>query len=394
MNLAFQQHSFAMGCAVEYGPEVYKRIGNLIQEYGCRRIFLVTDENLVRVGLSKKVNEPIKEQGADIVVFDKIMTEPTDTFVHEGAKSLKDSNADMVVALGGGSVMDAAKCIAAMVVNPGSIVDYEGVENKFENRRTQPLVTMPTTSGSGAEIAGWAVITDTSRSYKMSIGSEYLTPDVALVDPVLTLDLPPRQTAYSGFDALSQAIEGMISRRRTPITLGLGMHAVKLIAKNLPRAVSRGWDLEARSNMSIGSLMAGMVINISGCVAVHSLAETLGGFYHIPHGLAVGLCLPHVLKYNMPGDYDLLAEIAQALGENTSDKSVRDAASICIRSLYQMLDDLDFPTLKDVGLKEEDIPKIAQLAVDNACTADNPCEPSPEDFETMLRSAYFNEREF
>lgn len=288
--------------------------------------------------------------------------------------------------------MDAAKCIGVMAENSGSIVDYEGAESHFPNDGKCPLITLPTTSGSGAEIAGWAVITDTSRNYKMSLGSPYLRPEHALVDPTLTMDLPPAQTAYSGCDALSQAIEGMLSKRRTPISLALGIHAVQLISENLPRAVARGWDMEARSNMSTASLLAGIVIDISGCIAVHSLAETIGGMYHQPHGLCVALFLPHVMRFNFPGDYVLLAKIAQALGIKTEGYSTRDAAELSIFWVNQLLADLKFPELRQIGLKLADISRIAQLANQNVCTADNPRPMRVEDFESILKNATQDQR--
>jgi len=387
MNLALVQHAFSMKTLVEYGPEVFRKSGDIVKQSGGKKVLLVTDGNFAKTGLIEKVSQPIKEKQIAVELFDRVTTEPTDTIVQEGVARLKESKSDFIVALGGGSAMDAAKCIGVMAENPGRIMDYEGVESNFPNDGKCPLITLPTTSGSGAEIAGWAVITDTSRNYKMSLGSPYLKPDYALVDPVLTLDLPPAQTAYSGFDALSQAIEGMLSKRRTPISLALGMCAVKLIAENLPRAAARGWDLEARSNMSTGSLLAGIVIDISGCIAVHSLAETIGGMYHQPHGLCVALFLPHVMKFNFSGDYSLLAQIARALGVNTEGYSTRDAAELSIFRVNQLLDDLKFPGFHEIGLKEEDIPKIAELASRNVCTADNPRPMGVGDFEAILREA-------
>lgn len=392
MNLALVQHAFSMKTQVEYGPEVFRKTGDIVKQSDGKKVLLVTDGNLDKTGLIEKVSQPIKEMQIEVEIFDHVTSEPTDVIVQEGVTRLKETKCDFIVALGGGSAMDAAKCIGVMAENPGRIMDYEGVDSNFPKDSKCPLITLPTTSGSGAEIAGWAVITDTSRNYKMSLGSPYLTPDYALVDPVLTLDLPPTQTAYSGFDALSQAIEGMMSKRRTPISLALGMHAVKLISENLPRAMARGWDLEARSCMSTGSLLAGIVIDISGCIAVHSLAETIGGMYHQPHGLCVALFLPHVMNFNFPGDHLLLAQIAQALGTNTEGYSTRDAAELSIHSIYQLLNDLKFPGLREIGLKEEDIPGVAELAVRNVCTADNPRPMRVEDFESILKDALQDQR--
>ena len=387
MNLAYGQHSFALPTKVEYGPQVHEKIGAVGNQLGCRKALLITNSNLVKTGLAEKVMRPLRGAGLEVIVFDQVATEPTDVLVESGVKVLKETRCDLVVALGGGSAMDCAKCINVMTDNPGRITDYEGAEGLFPQDALRPLITLPTTSGSGAEIAGWAVITDTARSYTMSLGSLYLTPDYALVDPVLTLDLPARHTAYSGFDALSQAIEGMLSRRRSPISVALGMHAVQLLSENLPRAVARGYDLEARSNMAIGSLLAGIVINLAGCIAVHSLAESVGGFYHIPHGLAVALFLAPVLRFNFPGDHSLLAQLARAMGLNTEGFSTHEAAELAIDRVEQLLEELRFPTRAEVGVKGADIPKLASLALGNVCTSDNPCPMSQDDFEAILRDA-------
>ena len=392
MNLAFGKHFFTLGPSVEYGPGVHERIGEIAAEWGSTKAMIVTDPNMVKAGIVKMVADPLEKQGIQVIVFDKVVSEPTDTQVYEGVALLKEAGADLLVGLGGGSAMDAAKAIGVMAENPGKLTDYDQAVSNFPNDKKVPLITLPTTSGSGAEIAGWSVVTDSARSAKMSFGSAYLEPEMALVDPLLTMSLPRDQTAYSGFDALSQAIEGMLSRRRTPISIALGLYAVQLIAENLPRAVAHGWDEEARANMSIGSLLAGIVINTSGCIGVHSLAETMGGLYHKPHGLLVGLCLPHILKFHLPGDHSLLAKVAEALGVDIYGFSEYEAAKMAIGRINQLLDELNFPLLSEVGLKAGDISKVAQLAMGNACTPDDPCINKESDFVRILEEALSDER--
>lgn len=380
-----EQHSFYIGTRVDYGVGVHEKVGDVVRGLGGRRVLLVTDANLTKIGLASKVARVLEGQDIGVEVFDGITSEPTDVNVKDGAALLTKTAADAIVAVGGGSVMDCAKCIGVMGSNSGTINDYEGASSRFKQDSTRPLVTLPTTSGTGAEVAAWAVITDTSRSYKMSVGSRYLQPDHALVDPVLTLDLPPRPTAESGFDALSQSIEALMSLRRSPIAEELGLMAVRLISENLPTAVVRGWDLEARANMALGSLLGGVVMTLAGCVAVHSLAETLGGKYHVPHGLTVALSLPLVLEHNFAGDIPLFARVAKALGVETSGLSTREAAGTVVPRIRQMLNDLEFPTLAELGLRSEDIPELACLAQVNPSTPDNPRPLKVQDFETMLR---------
>lgn len=392
MNQTFSQYSLYIGTDVKYGPGVHEQIGPIAKDLGAKKAMLITDLTLVKINLSEKVVLKLKEQGIEADIFDEIETEPTDKHVHSGVSFLKKSTPDLLVALGGGSVMDCAKCINMMAYNPGHITDYEGESSNFPNDSPLPLIALPTTSGTGAELAAWSVITDTSRSYKMSFGSPFLLPDYALVDPVLTLDLPPKPTAYSGFDALSQVIEGMLSRRRSPISHQLGLYAIKLISENIGTATQRGWDLQARSNMALSSLLGGINMILGGCIIVHSIAETIGGLYHLPHGLTVGLVLPHMLTFNLAGDVQLYAEIAGALGANISDMSIREAADQVVPLINKMLNDLEFPTFSDVGLKEEDIPKIARLSFTNPNTADNPRTLTIEDFEAILRGCLADER--
>jgi alcohol dehydrogenase len=381
MNLATAKHLFVLGPAVEYGPGVHQNIGSVAKGWDCKKALFVTDRILVQEGVVAKVSAPLEAEGIAVEIFDQVTTEPTDLFV----AMLKNTGADLVIGLGGGSAMDCAKAIAVMAENTGSVVQYAGAAATFPNDKKVRLMTLPTTSGSGAEIAGWSVITDSARSVKLSFGSPFLEPEYVFVDPELTINLPRRATVFSGMDALSQAIEGMLSVRRTPISVALGLYAVELLTDNLPKVYSHGWDLEARSNMSIGSFLAGIVINTSGCISVHALAETMGGLYHKPHGLLVGLCLPHVLSFLLPGDHELLAQVANALDVNTDGLTTYEAAQMAIVRVHELLAELEFPTLKEIGLKEQDLPQIASMAMANVCTLDNPCTMTEQDYVSILK---------
>ena len=384
MEDIFNPYSFDVGTKIKYGVGAHKQVGVVAKDLNVKKAMLITDPALVKNQLAEKISDELKAQGITTEIFAEIGSEPTDKQVHSGVAFLKKIKPELVIALGGGSVMDCAKCINVLSFNDGTINEYEGASSNFPNDSPIPLVAMPTTSGTGAELAAWAVITDTSRSYKMSLGSPYLLPDYAMVDPILTLDLPPKPTAYSGFDALSQVIEGLLSRRRSPLSHQLGLLAIRLITENIGIATRRGWDLEARTNMAMGSMIGGMNMILGGCIIVHSIAETLGGMYHLPHGLTVGLTLPHMLQFNLAGDVPVYAEIAKAMGVNTDGMSTREAAGTVVPRINQLLNDLDFPTFKEAGLKKEDIPQIASLAMDNPSTPDNPRSMTIEDFEAIL----------
>jgi alcohol dehydrogenase len=387
MNLAFGKFGFTTGTKMRYGPGTHEEIGGILKELGAKKIFLVTDPNIVELEMTAKLTDLLGVDGAKVDIFDEVPTEPTDEHVRSGVALLKEKGSDVVVALGGGSVMDCAKMVNVMAENSGELSDYDGIPSQFPNASPRPLIAIPTTSGTGSETAGWAGITDTSRDVKMAFLSSLLEPNFAIVDPFLTLDLPPRPTAYSGIDALSQAIESMLHLRRSPIAIALGMHAVQLISKNLVRAFAHGYDLEARSNMSFGSLLAGYSKRLGGCIVNHSIANTVGSAYHLPHGLMVGVFLPHVLRDLLPSDTELLAQIAQAMGAVTSGVSERDAAEMVVVQVCQLLEDLEIPTLAELGVMEDAVPDLAKGSMEDAGIGGNPRPMTQQTCETIIRAA-------
>ncbi len=387
MNLSNGKFWFATRTRVDYGSGVHKEVGNLAKKLGCTKALLVTDANLSKIGMADQIASLLREQGVATEIFDRVDAEPTVEHVEAGVAFLKAAGSDIVVALGGGSAMDCAKIVNVMAENPGHLVDYEGLPTRFLHDSPRPLIALPTTSGTGAETAGWVSIADPARNYKMGMASEYNEPEFALVDPVLTLDLPPRATAYSGVDALSQAIESMLHRRRSPMSIALGLHAVRLASENLATAVTHGWDLEARANMSYASLLAGYAKRLGGCIVGHNIANTVGGLYHVAHGLIVGVVLPHILQFCLPGDVEMLADIARAMGVESAGYSDRETAELGIAAINQLLEDIEIPTLSELGIQEKDLPEIAKQTLSDSGVAGNPRPLTVQGVEGILRAA-------
>ena len=281
--------------------------------------------------------------------------------------------------------MDTAKGVGVLMSHGGIINDYEGLD-----KVTKPicdLIAIPTTVGTGSEVTFWSVITDTKRHFKMSVGSPLVAPKLALVDPELVASLPPSIIASTGMDALTHAIEGYTCTLAEPITDACGIYAIKMIADNLRNAVYTD-DSQAKANMLLGSLIAGICFGNSDIAGVHCMAEALGGLYDTPHGIANAILLPYVMEYNYVASVDKFAEIAKAMGEPIDGMSKRDAAYRAVLAVHKLNEDLNIPTLRDIGAKEEDLQELAQRSSVNVSVDSNPRKAGVSDFLALFQKAY------
>jgi alcohol dehydrogenase class IV len=275
-----------------------------------------------------------------------------------------------------------------MAVNGGSVYDYFGYDKM--NKPGLPLITIPTTAGTGSEVTIWAVITDTRRDVhvKDAIGSALICPAVALVDPLMTISMPPQLTAYTGMDALSHAIEGYWALAANPISDVLALDAIRLIVNNLPQAVFNGDNLEARDNMMLGSMLAGIAFSNSDTAAVHSLGEAIGGMYDLHHGHMMGTLLPYVMDYNLMACPERFVDMAAAM-ETRSHKLLKiETAWKSIDVVNRLLKVMMVPGLKDSGVREDSFGKLAEIAMQNLGTVDNPRKMTTQGFEEILKNAY------
>jgi alcohol dehydrogenase class IV len=369
------------GCADQIGPELKTLKG--------KRVLIVTDPGIIKAGLLDRIGPSLKKTGIRVTVFDQVEPDPHIEIVDQVLSRLKEEKCDSVIGLGGGSSLDIAKLVAAMAVNPGHISDYFGVD--LLTKPGLPLIAVPTTAGTGSEVTPIAILSDQAEHLKKGVVSGHLFPRLALLDPVLTIGLPPAVTAFTGMDAFIHAVEAYTSVNANSLTDHLAFRAMELTFGNILTAYARGEDLEARAKMLEGSLLAGLAFANAGVTAVHAFAYPLGGeFHHIAHGLANSVMLIHVLRFNMLGNLSKFAEVALALGLPVEDLTDRQAAEEGIEAIEELMIDLNLPLrLRDLQVPEEAIPGMAQGVLKvTRLLANNPRRITLEDAERIYRSAW------
>jgi alcohol dehydrogenase len=374
---------FLLPTRIEFGPGVAERVGEEAAALG-RRAFVVTDPGIERAGLVALVVERLVASGLEVSVFAEVEANPRVATVDRGAGMARDFGADVVVALGGGSAIDAAKGVSAVTRHGGTVLDYEGLEKV--PGPVVPVVAIPTTAGTGSEVTLWAVITDPKRQFKAPIGSFHLAPRVALVDPLMTLSLPSLLTAATGIDALTHAIEAYTARCSNPISDALVLYAMELVGTHLESAVQNGGDVRARSGVMLASLLGGIGFGNADTAAVHSMAEAIGAVFDVPHGVANAIFLPYVVQHNLSAEPDRTARIGRALGLETSDLPVGEAAEATVAALLELIRRLSIPTLSETGITEADLPKLAATAMMNSGTPDNPVEMDEASFLALFQT--------
>jgi alcohol dehydrogenase len=364
--------NFQIKTKIIFGRGSLSGLGEIAGEMGAQKCLIVADPALEALGYIDAARKALSAKAVDSLVYAKVEPEPYLDGVEDAAALGRDFQADLVIGLGGGSAMDTAKAAAVMVTNDGKAEDYIGLD-KVELPGLATLM-VPTTAGTGAEVTFTAVFTNRETKAKGGINSPFLFPDVAVLDPELTINLPPSVTAATGMDALTHAVESMTSRSASVFTDALALGAIRLIGRNLRRAVFRGDDIVARENMLYGALLAGMALADAGVGAAHAMAYPLGGFYRISHGLANAMLIPHVMEFNLPAAEDKFAMIAGALGEPVEGLPARLAGASAVDSVRTLCEDIGIPQcLAEVGVPFEDIPKL----VESALKVTRPVENNP-----------------
>ncbi len=365
------------------GPKAGVRLGQALAGFGHRRILIVTDAQVVKLGLLKGLTAALTRAGAEYVVFDAVTADAPIPVIEKGIAFCQRRGCDAVVAFGGGSPMDAAKVIAYAVANrkaPRKLVGY------FKGLRAPlPLYAVPTTAGTGSEVTVAAVISDPEAGQKLVIADTRLVPAMAALDPTLMTGLPPAVTAATGMDALTHAVEAFIGQWATDHTDRMALAAVGLVFENLRVACREGRNLEARERMSLAATYAGFAFTRANVGYVHAIAHQLGGRYHVPHGLANAIALPHVLRFLAPAVTKRLARLAVAAGVGKSVERPSVLAKRFIESIEKLSRDVKIPPTLD-ALKEADIPALARAACWEADTNyPVPKYMSPEDCEGVIR---------
>lgn len=360
-----------------------------IQNYGFRKALIVTDTPLHReLKATKVLTDLLDKIGVDYAVYDGIEPNPNIAQVNAGAALVKEEDCDFIVSFGGGSPHDAAKAIGILATHGGDIRTFEGV-NKM-SKPMMPLVAINTTAGTASEMTRFVIITDETRHVKMAIVDWRTTPTLSVDDPDLMEAMPPALTAATGMDALTHAIEAYVSTAATPVTDSAALHSIKLIGKFLPRAVENGHDHEAREMMTYAEFLAGMAFNSASLGYVHAMAHQLGGYYDLPHGVCNAILLPHVQAYNAEAVPERFIEIADALGVDTREMPAAQAAEVAVSKIRSLSKEVGIPpnlaTFESV--KTEDFPTLADNAMNDACGATNPKQPSRDEVIQLFQEAY------
>ena len=363
-------HDFRFGpmSRIVFGPGKAKEAGSIARELQGTAALLMTDAGLYRLGLTGTIETSLKEAGIRVEVFDGVVTEPTLASVEAAEAMFRERSCDVIVAVGGGSTMDSSKAVSMLIGNGGRFPDYtqrrtgdDWSPGKVASNKGPDIITVPTTAGTGSEATGGAGVFDPDSGIKLWASGPYTRAAVALCDPVLTTSMPPKVTADTGFDALSQGIEAVVTLPFNPYADALLLTAIEAIGKNLPKAFANGANLEARAAMLGAATMVGTSFPYGGLIHVHTFAEVLGDLTHLPHGRLIGLMLPHVLEWAAIGCPEKLARIAVALGERVDGLSEHAAAERCLAAVRRLRTECEIEEpLRSHGMDEAALQTCAE----------------------------------
>ena len=372
-----------------FGAGARRMLADEFRGRGYVRAFVVTDKDLIRFGVAGKVTGVLDEAGIAYEIFSDLKPNPTVKNVQAGVEAFRRSGADAIVAIGGGSAMDTAKAVGIIAANPafGDVVSLEGTAPTAN--RSVPVFALPTTAGTAAEVTINYVITDEANTKKMVCVDPKDIPAVAIIDAELMAAMPRGLTAATGMDALTHAIEGYITKGAWTLTDMFELKAVELIARWLPAAVENGADTEAREGMAVAQYIAGMGFSNVGLGLVHGMAHPLGAFYDIPHGVANALLLPYVMQYNMESSLVKFGDVARAMGVDTAGMDTRQAAQAAVDAVRALAVRVGIPQrVSSLGVREEELPRLAASALADVCTPGNPRDTSAEEILALYREAF------
>lgn len=376
--------SFVMPTRIEYGKGIVEKLPEILKEFNVKKPLFITGSGSTRKVLLPMATKYLDKAGIPYAVFDQIEANPKDYNVENAAKFAAENKTDGVIALGGGSPIDAAKAALAIISYGGTLKDYYG-RWKVPGP-VQPFFVIPTTAGSGSEVTFSSVITDTSETFKKTVKSQYFGPKVALLDPDFTISLPAGTTAATGIDALTHAIEAYSCTVSEPISDACALYAIELIAETIREAVFNPSNVEARSGMLMGSTLAGIAFSHSDVASVHCMAEALGSLYDAAHGVCNAILLPYVMEYNMEYCVERYARVGRILGSTAADDKA--AAKDAVELVKKMVADVKLPTLKDLGIKNPDIEKLSAMSEENGSTPDNPRPITKKEYAELFVKAF------
>lgn len=359
---------FIMPKQIISGENALQQSKEVIRTLGTKAL-VVSGKVMNRIGNVRIVTNLLDEIGIGWTVYDDITGEPDDVMIDGGVEAYKANGCDFLIAIGGGSPMDSMKAIGALITNPGKIADYMGKEI---TNPLPPMVAIPTTAGTGSEATQFTIITDTKTNIKMLLKGTVLIPDVAIVDASFTVSSPKSVTNATGLDALTHAVEGYTSKKASPLTDVYAVDAVKRIFQYLPRAYENGEDMEAREEMILAALEAGVVINNSSVTLVHGMSRPIGANFHVPHGLSNAMLLKVCLTFALDGTYERFADLGRAIGAATEEDNDETAAKAFLDAIIQLCETLEVPTLAEYGVDKEAFCEVMDKMADDAIASGSP----------------------
>lgn len=377
---------------VIYGKNSVLELPSIIKSLGGKKLLLVVDPNFSSTPFFNDIVSLIKKEGVEFFIFDRIYGEPTVEIGDECGEIGRKNKCDIVCGIGGGSTLDTAKAASILITNKGSVKDYQGL-NKV-SKAGVPKIMIPTTAGTGSEVTFTAVFIRKDINKKGGINSPFLYPDYAILDPVLTISVPPEITASTGLDALCHAIESYISRKANFLTEIVSLQAIKLIWKNLPIAYENGENINARENMLYGSFLAGIGLANAGVTAIHSMSYPLGGRFGVPHGIGNAILLPYVLEFDFKKDVSFtiekeFSEIVDFIMPQYKEKSENFKANLLIEEIKNFVKRFKMPKLRDLKIPKEIFPEIAEEALSVSVPIENnPYPIKKEDIIQIYKNAY------
>jgi alcohol dehydrogenase len=382
-----ESFGFTVPTQVTFKIGAAEGIADEAKALGGTRALVVSDKGVIAAGIVDPIMKLLQDAGLEPRIFSDFSANPKDFECLEGLKVAQEHQADILIAIGGGSSMDMAKAIGTLQTNGGHPFDYAGIG--LIKTPLPPLIAVPTTSGTGSEVTAFSVILDTKNHVKVNLVSPHLAPRVALMDPMLTRTVPPSVTAATGMDAFCHAFEAYTCTLANPITEGLALYAMELVGRYLERAVDDGNNIEARTKMQLASTIAGLAFSNADCCGVHCMGESIGGLADMPHGVACAIFLPYVFEFNMTADPTKHAKVGEILGLDLRGLSPEEGAKKTQEYILRWEKDLNIPHLKDIpGVNPAEFDRAAQGAVQNVSACSQPRETGRADYKKMFEEAY------
>lgn len=377
---------FSIPSSVAFAPGNSKTVGHLVLGLDVKKVLSICDAGVKKAGIADAIAASLKAANLEITEWNTIAANPTETDIEECARLAREAQVEAIIAVGGGSAIDAGKAVAILMTNESPIAQYEGIN--LVKTPGLPVIAIPTTAGTASEVTSFTVITDSARKKKMVIGGQNVGARYALIDPLLTISMSPSLTAETGMGALSHAVEAYLSVAASVPTDINALKAIELLTRNLPAAVESGTDIDARTAMLLGSMLAGFAYNSAILGLAHSISHPLTVHCGLSHGVANAAVLPHVMRYNASAVSDKIRNIGLALGLDLQEQTSETAAELTITALADLSRRIGIPTLQEAGVSRESFDAIATDALMEISTIFNPRNPKKEDVLRILENAW------